>query len=135
MGQQPVEGSAGEMMIVGLIDHADRIGKSAQSAQHALTEQIQELSQLQQWAANAALDLQKRTDAAIQKLEAERAQWQNARTGIERNAVQAIRLFRMRCGSRAARSNGRQSGSRIMRATRLWFTAIPRRLSSALTRR
>lgn len=90
MGQQPGEGSAGEMMIVGLIDHADRIGKSAQSTQQALSEQINELAQLQQWTVNAALELQKRTDAAIQKLEAERGQWQGVRTGLERSAAQAM---------------------------------------------
>ena len=60
MEQKQVEGSAGEMMILGLIDHADRLGKSAQSTQPALTEQIQELAQLQQWTVNAALDLQNR---------------------------------------------------------------------------
>jgi hypothetical protein len=53
---------------------------------------------------NAALDLQKRTDAAIQKLEAERAQLQGTRAGLERNAVQA---FMMPCGSRAAISDSR----------------------------
>jgi hypothetical protein len=90
MEQKQVEGSAGEMMILGLIDHADRLGKSAQSAQHALTEQIQELAQLQQWTVNAAMDLQKRSDVAIQKLETERAQLQGTRAGLERNAVQAI---------------------------------------------
>ena len=90
MEQEPNQSSAGEMMIVGLIDHADRIGKSAQSTQHALTEQIQELAQLQQWTVNAAVDLQKRADAAIQKLEAERAQLQSTRAGLERSAVQAI---------------------------------------------
>jgi nitrogen-specific signal transduction histidine kinase len=90
MEQKQVEGSTGEMMILGWIDHADRLGKSAQSTQHALTEQIQELAQLQQWTVNAALDLQKRTDAAIQKLEAERQQLQGTWAGLERNAVQAI---------------------------------------------
>ncbi|WP_263385700.1 hypothetical protein [Granulicella arctica] len=51
-------------MIVGLIDHADRLGKSAQAGQQALSEQIEEVAQLQQWAVNAALELQKRADAA-----------------------------------------------------------------------
>jgi hypothetical protein len=55
-----------------------------------LTEQIQELAQLQQWSVNAALELQKRADATIQKLEAERAQLQGARANLERNAAQAI---------------------------------------------
>jgi hypothetical protein len=90
MGQEPNQGSAGEMMIVGLIDHADRLGKSAQNTQQALAEKIQELAQLQQWAVNAALDLQKRADAAIQKLEAERARLQGTQINLERNAVQAL---------------------------------------------
>jgi hypothetical protein len=88
--EQKQEGSAGEMMIVGLIDHADRIGKSAQSTQHALTEQIQKLAQLHQWTVNAAVDLQKRSDVVIQKIEAERAQLQGTRAGLERSAAQAI---------------------------------------------
>jgi hypothetical protein len=88
--QRAGEGSAGEMMIVGLIDHADRLGKSAQSTQQVLTEQIQELAQLQQWTVNAALELQKRADATIQKFEAERAQLHGTQANLERNAMQAI---------------------------------------------
>jgi DNA repair exonuclease SbcCD ATPase subunit len=89
MEQQP-ESSAGEMMVFGLIEQADRMGKSAQGTQRALTEQIQELAQLQEWTVKAAIELQKRADASIQKLEAERAQLQAARTNLERHAVQAI---------------------------------------------
>lgn len=90
MGEEPNQGSAGEMMILGLIDHADRLGKSAQGTQHALSEQIQELAQLQQWAANAALEVQKRADAAIKGLEAERSRIQGSQMNLERNAVQAL---------------------------------------------
>ncbi|WP_263386016.1 hypothetical protein, partial [Granulicella arctica] len=90
MGQEPNQGSAGEMMIVGLIDHADRLGKSAQAGQQALSEQIEEMAQLQQWAVNAALELQKRADAAVQKLEAERARLQSTQATLQANAVQAI---------------------------------------------
>jgi hypothetical protein len=90
MEQEPTESSAGEMMVFGLIEQADRIGKSAQGTQRALTEQIQELAQLQEWTVKAAQELQKRADAAIKSLEAERVQWQGARVGLERNAVQAI---------------------------------------------
>jgi hypothetical protein len=89
-GEEPNQGSAGEMMILGLIDHADRLGKSAQGTQHALSEQIQELAQLQQWAVNAALEVQKRADAAIKNLEAERSRIQGTQMNLERNAVQAI---------------------------------------------
>ena len=90
MEQEPNQGSAGEMMILGLIDHADRLGKSAQSTQHALTEQIQELSQLQQWTVNAALELQKQADAAVKRLEAERVRLQGTQATLQTNAVQAI---------------------------------------------
>lgn len=90
MEQEPTESSAGEMMVFGLIEQADRMGKSAQGTQRALTEQIQELAQLQEWTVNAAQELQKRADAAIKSLEAERVQWQGARVNLERNAAQAI---------------------------------------------
>ena len=90
MEQEPNQGSAGEMMILGLIDHADRLGKSAQGTQHALTEQIQELAQLQQWTVNAALELQKQADAAVKKLEAERVRLQGTQATLQTNAVQAI---------------------------------------------
>ncbi len=90
MEQQQPESSAGEMMVFGLIEQADRMGKSAQGTQRALTEQIGELAQLQQWSVDAALELQKRADAAIKSLEAERVQWQSARVNLERQAVQAI---------------------------------------------
>lgn len=91
MAEEPAAaGSAGEMMVFGLIEQADRIGKSAQSTQRALAEQIEGLVELQEWTAGAALELQKKAEAAIQNLEAERAQWQNARVNLERNAVQAI---------------------------------------------
>lgn len=101
MEQEPAGSSAGEMMVFGLIEQADRIGKSAQGTQRLLTEQIEELAQLQQWAVTAALDLQKRAEgsavvlkqqaeAVLKSLEAERAQLQGARVNLERNAVQAI---------------------------------------------
>jgi ElaB/YqjD/DUF883 family membrane-anchored ribosome-binding protein len=90
MEQQQPESSAGEMMVFGLIEQADRMGKSAQGTQRALTEQVQELAQLQEWAVNAAVELQKRADAAIKSLEAERARLQGTQMNLERNAVQAI---------------------------------------------
>jgi hypothetical protein len=90
MGQQSGEGSAGEMMILGLIDHADRLGKSAQGTQQALSEQIQELGQLQQWAVNAALEIQKQAGVAIKGLEVERGRIQGSQMNLERNAVQAL---------------------------------------------
>ena len=55
-----------------------------------MAEQIQHLGQVQEWAVKAAVELQKQAAAAIKNLEAERAQLQASRTGLERNAVQAI---------------------------------------------
>ena len=90
MAEQQGAGSAGEMMVFGLIEQADRIGKSALATQQDLAEQIQHLGQVQEWAVKAGVDLQKQAAAAIKNLEAERAQLQASRTGLERNAVQAI---------------------------------------------
>ena len=90
MAEQQVGGSAGEMMVFGLIEQADRIGKSALATQQDLAEQIEHLGQVQEWAVKAAVELQKQAAAAIKNLEAERAQLQASRTGLERNAVQAI---------------------------------------------
>ena len=90
MEQEQRESSAGEMMVFGLIEQADRMGKSAQGTQSALTEQIEELKQLQVWTVHAAVELQKQADAVIKKLEAERVRLQGTQMNLERNAVQAI---------------------------------------------
>lgn len=100
MEQQP-EGNAGDSMMFGLIEQADRIGKSAQNTQRALVAQIEELRQVQEWAEGAALELHKRAESAIlevqkqagtaiKNLEAERVRVQASQTNLERNAVQAI---------------------------------------------
>ena len=52
-----------------------------------MTQSIQELGQLQNWAVQAAVDLQKRADATIKSLEADRARLQGTQTKLERNAV------------------------------------------------
>ena len=91
MEQEPNQGSAGEMMILGLIDHADRLGKSAQSTQHALTEQIQELAQLQQWTVKRGFGASKnRPMPPLRKLEAERVRLQGTQATLQTNAVQAL---------------------------------------------
>jgi hypothetical protein len=90
MEQQQPESSAGEMMVFGLIEQADRMGKSAQGTQRVLAEQIQELAQVKAWAVQAAVELQKRADAAIKGLEAERVQLHNVHRILQTNAVQAI---------------------------------------------
>jgi hypothetical protein len=98
MEQEKPESNAGETMVYGLIDQADRIGKTALATQRALTEQIQELAQVQAWAVEAAVDLQKRANAAIKSLETERAKLADDRAKlqaigptIEQGAVSAMR--------------------------------------------
>jgi hypothetical protein len=90
MEQQQPESSAGEMMVFGLIEQADRIGKSALSTQRALVEQLDELKQLQQWTVTSVQNLQQRAETAIKNLEAERGRLQGTQVGLERSAVQAI---------------------------------------------
>jgi hypothetical protein len=98
MEQEKPESNAGETMVYGLIDQADRIGKTALATQRALTEQIQELAQVQAWAVEAAVDLQNRANAAIKSLETERAKLADDRAKlqaigptIEQGAVSAMR--------------------------------------------
>ena len=104
MEQESNQGSAGEMMILGLIDHADRLGRSAQSTQSALTEQIQELAQLQQWTVNAASELQKQADATVKD-------WSLSGCGcrVPRRLCRPTlsRLFTTPCGCRVATSDSR----------------------------
>ena len=45
---------------------------------------------MQAWAVQAAVDLQKRADAAIKSLQAERSRLQGTQMNLERYAVQAI---------------------------------------------
>jgi len=90
MGQEQNESSAGELMVFGLIEQADRIGKSALNTQRALVEQLDELKQLQQWTVTSVQNLQQRAETALKNLEAERGRLQGTQVNLERNAVQAI---------------------------------------------
>ena len=101
MEQEPVAGSAGEAMAFGLINQANVLSKSARETQQALADQIEELTQLKQWAANAAVELQKRAEgsavalkreaqAVVKSLEAERSQLHGVQTNLAINAMQAI---------------------------------------------
>ena len=91
MEEQQQSGSRiGDSMMFGLIEHAERIEESMAETQRVLTERIKELGQVQAWAVQASVDLQKRADAAIKSLEAERARLQGTQMNLERNAVQAI---------------------------------------------
>ena len=91
MAEQQVAGSAGEMMVFGLIEQADRIGKSALATQQDLTEQIQHLGQVQEWAVKAAVELQKQAATAIKNLEAERVRLQGIGPTLQQNAAWAMR--------------------------------------------
>ncbi len=91
MTEQQGPGNAGEMMVFGLIEQADRIGKSAQGTQKALAEQIEHLGQVQEWAVKAAVELQKQAAAAIKNLEGERARLQGVGPTLQQNAAWAMR--------------------------------------------
>src|ERR1700712_601968 len=88
--QQQPGSRLGDSMMFGLIEHTERIEEAMAETQRVLTERIKELGEVQAWAVQAAVDLQKRADAAIKSLEAERARLQGAQVNLERNAVQAI---------------------------------------------
>ena len=77
-------------MIFGLIEHTEKIEEAMAETQRVLTERIQELEQVRAWAVQAAVDLQKRADAAIKNLQAERIKLEGTQMNLERNAVQAI---------------------------------------------
>ena len=90
MAEQQAAGSAGEMMVFGLIEQADQMGKSTLAIQRDLAEQIQHLGQVQEWAVKAAVELQKQAAAAIKNLEAERVRLQNAGPTLQQNAAWAM---------------------------------------------
>jgi ElaB/YqjD/DUF883 family membrane-anchored ribosome-binding protein len=77
-------------MMFGLIEHTEKIEEAMAETQRVLTQRIEELGQLQNWAVQASVELQKRADAAIKSLEAERVKLQGTQMNLERNAVQAI---------------------------------------------
>jgi glutamate mutase epsilon subunit len=80
----------GDSMMFGLIEHTEKIEEAMAETQRVLTQRIQELGQLQNWAVQASVDLQKQATAAIKSLEAERVKLQGTQMNLERNAVQAI---------------------------------------------
>lgn len=89
-GQQQPGSRLGDSMMFGLIEHTEKIEEAMAETQRVLTQRIEDLGQLQNWAVQAAVDLQKRADAAIKNLEAERKRLQGTQTNLELNAVQAI---------------------------------------------
>ena len=88
--QQQPGSRLGDSMMFGLIEHTEKIEESMAETQRVLTQRIDDLGKLQNWAVQAAVDLQKRADAAIKNLEAERSRLQGTQMNLERNAVQAI---------------------------------------------
>ncbi len=88
--QQQPGSRLGDSMMFGLIEHTEKIEEAMAETQRVLTQRIEDLGQLQNWAVQAAVDLQKRADAAIKNLEAERKRLQGTQTNLEQNAVQAI---------------------------------------------
>ena len=91
MAEQQAVGSAGEMMVFGLIEQADRIGKSALATQKDLAEQIEHLGEVQEWAVKAGVELQKQAAAAIKNLESERTRLQGVGPTLQQNAAWAMR--------------------------------------------
>ena len=100
MEKQPFQ-TANDAMVMGLMDHAESVSKSLREAHQGLNDQIEELTQLKQWAANAAVELQKRAEgsavalkrqaeAVVKSLEAERSQLHGVQTNLAINAMQAI---------------------------------------------
>jgi hypothetical protein len=88
--QQQPGSRLGDSMMLGLIEHTEKIEEAMAETQRVLTQRIQELGQLQNWAVQASVDLQKQATAAIKSLEAERVKLQGTQMNLERNAVQAI---------------------------------------------
>lgn len=79
MADQPVQ-SAGEMMIFGLMEQADRIGQSVQATQRDLAAQVQQLGKVQ-----AGIQ------TAIQELAAERVALGTIRPTLANYAAKAMR--------------------------------------------
>jgi hypothetical protein len=88
--QQQPGSRLGDSMMFGLIEHTEKIEEAMAETQRVLTQRIQELGQLQNWAVQASVELQKQATAAIKSLEAERVRLQGTQMNLERNAVQAI---------------------------------------------
>ena len=78
---EPEPGGAGQMMAFALIDQADRLGKSTERAQQALTAQIAKL-----------VELRGEIAAAVGNLEAERGRLQGAGPLLQQAAAHAMRM-------------------------------------------
>ena len=81
------EQSAGEVMVLALIDQADRFGKSAKATQQELDKQIRELAAMEARVTTAVASIH----AAIKNLEGERARLQGIGPTLQQNAAWAMR--------------------------------------------
>ena len=88
--QQQPGSRLGDSMMFGLTEHTEKIEEAMAETQSVLTQRIEELGQLRNWAIQADVDLQKRADATIKSLEAEQTRFEGTQMNLERNAVQAI---------------------------------------------
>jgi hypothetical protein len=89
--QQQPGSRLGDSMMFGLIEHTEKIEEAMAETQRVLTQRIQELGQLQNWAVQASVELQKQATAAIKSLEAERVKLQAVAPALQQNAVWAMR--------------------------------------------
>ena len=78
---QPEPGGAAHVMAFALIDQAERLGRSTEQAQQALTAQIGKL-----------VELRGEIAAAVKNLEAERGRLQGVGPLLQQNAAHAMRL-------------------------------------------
>lgn len=90
--EQPQPGSRlGDSMMFGLIEHTERVEETMAETQRVLTQRIQELAQVQEWAVKAAVELQKQAATAVKNLEGERARLQSVGPTLQQNAAWAMR--------------------------------------------
>ena len=89
--QQQPGSRLGDSMMFGLIEHTERVEETMAETQRVLTQRIQELAQVQEWAVKAAVELQKQATTAIKNLEGERARLQSVGPTLQQNAAWAMR--------------------------------------------
>ena len=86
--------SAGELMVFGLVDQADRLAKSAKATQEMLAERIEDLAHMETQVTAAVQSIHaavKNLEAERGKLEAERGKLAAVSPTLQQNAVWAIK--------------------------------------------
>lgn len=107
------EQSAGELMVFGLVDQADRLAKSAKATQEMLAERIEDLADMEEQVTAAVKSIHgavKSLEAERVKLEAERGKLAAVSPTLQQNAVWAIK--------ETLREQGGQIGIEIRREVR-----------------